>query len=226
MIEKLLKISNPLASSNHGNSPPKIDDSKNVKTTKISTLISSMSLKPAKKRTVIAFPLKPVKPKLEEKSKTEINKETKIPETKKQEIDVTKTLKEEKKSDNSDSLLDNNSDSKSENTISTENSPNLPIKSSVVSVSESQLPALTVSQVKRTFFQSATTKTLAKANRSNNQAVFPESLFCRLFWEFVKRGLDNFYLKFTFISSKINNTCSRSCKFRLRLGRLCLRKLG
>lgn len=67
MIEKLLKITNPLASSNHGNSPPKIDDSKNVKTTKISTLISSMSLKPAKKRTVIAFPLKPVKPKLEEK---------------------------------------------------------------------------------------------------------------------------------------------------------------
>lgn len=149
MIEKLLKITNPLASSNHGNSPPKIDDSKNVKTTKISTLISSMSLKPAKKRTVIAFPLKPVKPKLEEKNKTEINKETKIPETKNKEKDVSKTLKEEKKSDNSDSLLDNNSDSKSENTISTENSPSLPIKSSVISVSESQLPALTVSTPKR-----------------------------------------------------------------------------
>jgi len=72
MIEKLLKITNPLASSNHGNSPPKIDDSKNVKTTKISTLISSMSLKPAKKRTVIAFPLKPVKPEIkQEKSKNE-----------------------------------------------------------------------------------------------------------------------------------------------------------
>ena len=151
MIEKLLKITNPLASSNHGNSPPKIDDSKNVKTTKISSLISSMSLKPAKKRTVIAFPLKPVKPKLEEKSKAEINKETKIPETKNEEINVTKILKEEKKSDNSDSLLDNNSDSKSENTISTENSPSLPIKSSVISVSESQLPVLKVSQVKLIF---------------------------------------------------------------------------
>jgi len=147
MIEKLLKISNPLASSNHGNSPPKIDDSKNVKTTKISTLISSMSLKPVKKRTVIAIPLKPVKPKLEEKSKTEVNKDIKISETTKQEKDETKILQKDEKSDNSDSLLDNNSDSKSENTISTDNSPSLPIKSSVISVNERQLPVTTVSQV-------------------------------------------------------------------------------
>lgn len=149
MIEKLLKISNPLASSNHGNSPPKIDDSKNVKTTKISTLISSMSLKPVKKRTVIAIPLKPVKPKLEEKSKTEVNKDIKISETTKQEKDETKILQKDEKSDNSDSLLDNNSDSKSENTISTDNSPSLPIKSSVISVNERQLPVTTVSQPKR-----------------------------------------------------------------------------
>lgn len=146
MIEKLLKITNPLASSNHGNSPPKIDDSKNVKTTKISTLISSMSLKPAKKRTVIAFPLKPVKPEIKEKSKNELNKDTKISEAAKPEKDVSKIYQKDKKSDNSDSLLDNNSDSKSEETISTENSPSLPIKNTV---SESPLAVTTVTQPKR-----------------------------------------------------------------------------
>jgi len=176
MIEKLLKITNPLASSNHGNSPPKIDDSKHVKTTKISTLISSMSLKPAKKRTVIAFPLKPVKPKIEEKSKNEINKETKIPENTKQEQDVSKT---DQKSDNSDSLLDNNSDSKSENTISNENSPNLQIKSSVTSVSESHLPVTTVSQPKQIEVKKPSSPNLSSAgsfeSSSNEESTISTS---------------------------------------------------
>jgi len=75
-----------------------------------------------------------------------INKDAKISEAAKPEKDVSKgILQEDKKSDNSDSLLDNNSDSKSEKTISTENSPSLPIK---ITVSESPLPVTTVSQPK------------------------------------------------------------------------------
>ncbi|CAG5080532.1 Oidioi.mRNA.OKI2018_I69.PAR.g9633.t1.cds [Oikopleura dioica] len=102
MIEKLLKITNPLSSSNHGNSPPKIDNSKNVKTTKISSLMSYVTKPPQKKRTIIAIPLKP-KQKEETSKLPEIKEEKKLQEK----IEVKKI---ETKSDNSDSLLDKNSD--------------------------------------------------------------------------------------------------------------------
>lgn len=138
MIEKLLKITNPLSSSNHGNSPPKIDNSKNVKTTKISSLMSYVTKPPQKKRTIIAIPLKP-------KQKEEKSKKSEIKEDKKTLQEKNEVKKIETKSDNSDSLLDKNSD-KSLDDLSI---PEISIESgsSVSSICDSPITVTPKSQV-------------------------------------------------------------------------------
>ena len=138
MIEKLLKITNPLSSSNHGNSPPKIDNSKNVKTTKISSLMSYVTKPPQKKRTIIAIPLKP-------KQKEETSKSPEIKEEKKLQEKI-EAKKIETKSDNSDSLLDRNSD-KSLDDLSI---PEISISSgsSVSSICDSPITVTPKSQVR------------------------------------------------------------------------------